>query len=186
MTPGGIISRSGIILSVSFDAINEGESDFILKNSSLLLNDENGTLVESKINNINVQINQGTAIDSETYLSDDKTSPESFEITRTKSQYAFDNKWFIVFDTQDKDSGIDHYKVCEFFKFKCEKSVSPTELDNQTPFYRVAVYAYDMNGNYTKSTIASPLFWVMLAISISILSTISLVIYRRKRMKFVV
>jgi hypothetical protein len=43
----------------------------------------------------------------------DSTSPEQFSIDLHKDDFAFSNKYFIVFNTTDKQTGIDHYEVME-------------------------------------------------------------------------
>ena len=43
----------------------------------------------------------------------DKIKPESFTISLQKDERAFGGKYFIVFNTTDKQTGLDHYEVME-------------------------------------------------------------------------
>lgn len=43
----------------------------------------------------------------------DAAPPEEFSISLERSENAFDNKYFIVFNTTDKQTGVDHYEVIE-------------------------------------------------------------------------
>ena len=79
-----------------------------------------------------------------------------------------------MFSTTDKDSNIDHYKICELFS--CVTGGSPYLLKNQTLFYNVIVYAYDTNGNSQMSYLISP--WLVLAI-VGFVFVLILIIFRR-------
>ena len=46
-------------------------------------------------------------------INSDTIAPEEFSIVLQQSVNAFGNKYFIVFNTTDKQSGIDHYEVME-------------------------------------------------------------------------
>lgn len=59
----------------------------------------------------------------------------------------FDGKYFLVFATQDKGSGISHYEVCEGGKRKCAIAESPYLLQNQKLNQKIFVKAVDKNGN---------------------------------------
>lgn len=57
----------------------------------------------------------GAAIDDSwrTRVQDDTIPPADFSITLAQVDGAFSGKYFITFNTQDKQSGIDHYEVIE-------------------------------------------------------------------------
>ena len=46
-------------------------------------------------------------------VNEDKIKPEPFTILLEKGERAFGDKYFIVFNTTDKQTGIDHYEVME-------------------------------------------------------------------------
>ena len=161
ITPGGISTINGEVFKVMFRTLKTGNTSLLLNNVNLFLNDGKGSTVSAKIKNENITINQGANDNiSANFAFNDKIPPEKFNIIRTKDPTIFDNKWFIVFSTVDKGSGVEHYQVCEFFK--CITAESPFLLWNQMPFYHITVKAYDMNGNFTSSTLTSVWFIILL------------------------
>lgn len=172
ITPGGISGPKSEVFKVIFRTQNIGDTVLSLKNVSLFLNDGKGTTFPAKVKDVNIKINQGKSSEIiPDLISLDKVSPEKFTITRTKNKAIFDDKYFIAFSTTDKESGIDTYQVCEFFK--CVIAESPFLLKNQTPFYRIVVNAYDLNGNFVSSAITSP--WLILVFVILTLALLVLI-----------
>ena len=158
VVPGGISVKQGEIFRVIFRAKTIGNTNLLFANANLFINDGLGTKAETKIENKSIKITKGSIVINSVIISEDKTAPEKFSIVRTRDPSIFNNQWFIVFSTEDKDSGVDHYQVCELFK--CASAESPFLLKNQTPFYYIVVKAYDMNGNFTSSTLVSS--WLIL------------------------
>ncbi|MCC6323301.1 hypothetical protein IT400_00760 [Candidatus Nomurabacteria bacterium] len=179
IVPGGVTITQGDVFSVIFRGLNEGQANITLENMNLFLNDGIGTKDEVKINNTNLIITKNTIQNEEQIISNDKTKPEKFTIERSRSRYIYDNKWFIVFSTQDKGGGVDHYDVCEFIKNNCVKGDSPYLLKYQTPFYRVVVRAYDMDGNIRDMTIVSN--WLILIIVLLVGGIIYFILYIYRR-----
>lgn len=89
----------------------------------------------------------------------DEEPPSDFSITLTKDESAFSGKYFIVFNSTDKQSGIDHYEVMEepfkeFSLFKWGRAdapwhvtESPYVLKDQTLNSTILVKAIDKAGN---------------------------------------
>jgi hypothetical protein len=92
-------------------------------------------------------------------LGEDEIPPEAFGITLLRDQSAFDNKYFIVFNTTDKQTGIDQFQVIEepvstvdLFAWGAanapwETSRSPHVLSDQTLNSVIRVKAIDKAGN---------------------------------------
>ena len=76
----------------------------------------------------------------------DTDSPESFKPIITQSPDVFNGKYFLVFVTQDKGSGIDHYEVSEGGG-KFMVAASPYLLKNQKLNKKITVMAIDKSGN---------------------------------------
>ncbi len=167
--PGGY-SGKGKIFSVVFQSLKQGDTSIDFGNLKILLNDGSGTPVQTsstrarvKISNIKVseEILRAKPADSE--------SPESFQIYLSNDENVFNGKWFIVFATQDKNSGIDRYEVSEqkqgflnFFRsFQWTGAESPYLLDDQGLSSDVYVRAFDRAGNYRTEYLApaNPLSW---------------------------
>ena len=156
ITPGGIVTPKGEIFKIVFKTILKGETSLSLENINLYLNDGKGTIVNSKVKNLTLSINNIENKKDKNVAEGDMISPEKFDLLRTQDPSLFDNKYFLVFNSTDKQSGIDHYKICELFS--CKIGESPYLLKNQTSFYGVFVFAYDGSGNYSISYLISPLF----------------------------
>ena len=92
-------------------------------------------------------------------VSYDDELPSDFTITLTKDEAAFSGQYFIVFNSNDKQSGIDHYEVMEepFREFNAFKwgradapwitTESPYVLLDQTLNSTIRVKSIDKAGN---------------------------------------
>jgi hypothetical protein len=167
--PGGLSTANGEVFRIFAKTIKEGEGNFILSNTNLYLNDGKGSLIPVKNSDILIKINKELFNQVEKIKKyNDFISPEKFNITRAKSIYLFHGNSFIVFSTEDKGSGIENYQICEFPNRNCVNENSPYLLKNQTPFYRIIVRAYDIEGNVREEVLVSRWF-VLLVVFISIL-----------------
>jgi hypothetical protein len=89
----------------------------------------------------------------------DEISPEKFSITLDRTPNAYSNRYFITFNTTDKQSGIDHYEVIEepldtknLFNWGAEtapwlEARSPYVLEDQSLNSTIRVRAIDKAGN---------------------------------------
>ncbi len=152
ITPGGINAHNIELFKISFRAQIIGKSQISINNIKLFIND--GAATMSKANSVPgaISITPRTAPDSEIEIVD-FTPPEKFKAERAKNIAIYDNKWFAVFNTADKTSGIKSYEICELWR--CNTGVSPYQLSNQSPFYLIEIIAYDNNGNKTSTWIIS-------------------------------
>ena len=79
-------------------------------------------------------------------LEKDKIPPEPFEIKINQEPAAFDGKYFIIFSTTDKQSGIDYYEVKEGGK-DWKEADSPYLLEDQSLKSIIKVKAVDKARN---------------------------------------
>lgn len=180
ITPGGISALNSEVFKVMFRTLKTGNTSLLLNNVNLFLNDGQGSSVLAKIKNADMIINQGVNDNNPAnFVFNDKIPPEKFNIIRTKDPTIFDGKWFIAFSTVDKGSGVDHYQVCELFK--CISGESPFLLNNQTPSYYIVVNVYDVNGNFSSSTLTSP-WLIILLVFLLLVVIIYLCFYLRKKL----
>ena len=147
--PGGYTGKNGLMLTVTFRGIKEGEGKIsFLKDSQTLLNDGVGTKAVLSVTDLKILISSSP--DSQFQIPDsifqDTESPETFRPEIASDQNIFDGKWFLVFATQDKGSGIDHYEVCEG-KEPCVAAESPYLLKNQKLDKKITVKAIDKKDN---------------------------------------
>lgn len=100
-------------------------------------------------------------------IQDDDQPPADFVIELTKDTVAFDGKYFVTFNSTDKQSGIDHYEVMEepfseFYTFSWGRvdapwiqAESPYVLKDQTLNSTIRVKAVDKAGNERIETFVS-------------------------------
>ena len=179
IVPGGVVVSKGEVFSISFKASRKGGASLSLQDINLLLNDGQGTKDKARVINNTITITDSSGAANDQVSLSDKKEPESFSIIRTRNSAIFDNKYFIVFSTQDKGSGLDHYEICEFLEKNCITSDSPYELKQQTFLYRIFVKAYDGEGNVHKEVITSPGLILVVVIFLLALLLGIMTIYRR-------
>lgn len=103
-------------LTIGPSGPKEGKITFS-NNSTILLSDGLGTPTEiiSQGSDFSI-VPPGQATSTQGWfetLQEDATQPEPFSIRLVRDKSVFDGRWYIVFNTLDKQSGIDHYEVYE-------------------------------------------------------------------------
>ena len=153
ITPGGYTLDKGLILSIVFKAKKEGNALIKINNGSVLKNDGNGTESKLKISNLDINIlyNDQTKED-QTLNIKDKESPDIFKPEISHDPSLFNNKWFITFVAQDKESGIDRYEIKEsryhIFDFSgWIRAENPYLLVDQSLNSFIFIKAIDKAGN---------------------------------------
>jgi hypothetical protein len=177
--PGGIVLNNNNIFSIIFRANKNGQDTLTIKNLKLLINDGSGTALDASVINTDINIT-GTVLGTKTSIDlRDYVKPNKFTVNRTKNDSLFENKWFIVFNTQDKESGIDHYLVCEGIRSECVNAVSPYLLNKQSIFYYIKVIAVDGSGN-KQSAIAFSKIYYLIFVGLILLLSVFYIKYLKK------
>jgi len=118
--------------------------------SKVLLNDGLGTEANLKLEEGQYKILKEKEKSPEKVLgkelSEDKTPPEPFGILVLKDLQIFEGKYFITFNTQDKQTGIDHYEIKEGDR-NWKIAESPYLLEDQKLQSIIKVKAVDKAGN---------------------------------------
>jgi len=162
--PGGYNGYLGKrkIVSLTFLAKNNGASSVVISQAQALLNDGAGTAAAVTSANFGFSISASApAVSSEP--TKDQERPESFAIYLSKDKNIFNGKWFVVFATQDKKSGISHYEVAEdkknvgveYDKLNWHRAESPYVLSDQSLGDFVYVKAIDNQENEKVSVLPS-------------------------------
>lgn len=148
IVPGGYNASHAKLFSIIFLAKTEGFAKIDFKDIKILRNDGQGTEASVSISNSQFQILNLPSNDLAPITSKktDITPPEKFVPQIEFDEAIFDGQWFLVFNAQDKGSGIDHYEVCEG-KRKCIVASSPYLLQNQYLDEEIIVKAIDKSGN---------------------------------------
>ena len=166
ITPGGYKDAKGLIFSVIFRAKKEGEASVEISEAKALLNDGRGTETKTGVKKLLVSIRADISVPSWS-VPKDAEPPETFRPEIARDESLFDGKWFLVFATQDKSSGIDHYEVKEsrqkiFTLFqKWVLAESPYILADQELRSFIFMKAIDKAGNerIAKINPQNPLGW---------------------------
>lgn len=133
------------------------------ENAAAYLNDGQGTRIAVDTQDADIAV-AGTydALSDEAWrdrVLADSDAPEDFSVVLSRTNNAFQGKYFITFSTTDKQTGIDHYEVMEqpldqfnFFNFGAatapwQEVVSPYVLDDQSLNSTIFVKAVDKAGN---------------------------------------
>lgn len=155
----GLKTTEGKILSLILKTRNEGQAGIKILSAQALLNNGQATPAELKKNSYQIKIVQTSAenqISSSSPSSQaDYYPPEPFNTTIARDQNLHENKFVIIFSTQDKNSGIDHYEVKEGEQDFTEAK-SPYVLKNQNLDENIVVRAYDKAGNSRDSLFYAP------------------------------
>lgn len=162
-----VFSSPGLQISTT-ESGNVASIDFS-EQSRALLNDGFGTDAPLQLfgSNITLNKNAGSEVvnDWADRVADDFIPPEEFSITLERSSNAFSNRYFVVFNTTDKQSGIDYYEIIEepaedrgLFTWGAVDAPwvtaqSPYVLQDQSLNSTIRVRAYDKAGNEYVATL---------------------------------
>lgn len=144
--PGGFRGENGLIFSVLFRAKKSGDGSIAIEDVKILKNDGAGTAVETQVSGLHFLISY-EAPETQLAKIKDIDPPESFVPEVASDPALFNDKWFLVFTTQDKGLGIDHYEIREGFWGEFRVAQSPYLLQNQNLDKKIFVKAVDKNGN---------------------------------------
>jgi len=147
--PGGFSGKEGnlLIIKLSVNPVSGGfaELSFNKEKTKVFLNTPAGLGDSLELNEVRLPIVKGK--ENISVEISDTEPPEDFKPEIAKDPNIFEGKYFLVFVTQDKKSGIDHYEVCEKVKTKCVIAESPYLLQNQKLDQKIFVKAIDKSGN---------------------------------------
>ncbi|MDP2703930.1 MAG: cohesin domain-containing protein [bacterium] len=112
ITPGGFIGKRGLIFRITFLAKEEGIGKVAMQSIKALRNDGSGSEVGISASPLEVAVT-AQALPLPPKKIKDEEPPESFKPEIARDPTLFGGKWFLVFATQDKGSGIDRYEIKE-------------------------------------------------------------------------
>ncbi|OGZ63836.1 MAG: hypothetical protein A3A98_00930 [Candidatus Staskawiczbacteria bacterium RIFCSPLOWO2_01_FULL_40_39] len=160
--PGGFMSQKGYLFSLIFRAVETGNATIAADQEKVLLDDGEGS--ETSISKaplaINIVEKSSSPLFTPLY---DPVLPEAFEPQISKDPNVYEEKYFLTFATQDKDSGVDYYEVMESGQFGSFASLlkkrqwvraeSPYLLQDQSLKSVISVKAVDRAGNERLATV---------------------------------
>jgi hypothetical protein len=164
---GGISGRNLNLVDLVFEAKESGRAKIeIDENSKVLLNDGLGTktkliALSQSFNILDIEnlSRSELALLREKIKIKDNFPPEPFKIYLAKNKEIFNGKYYITFETKDKQSGIAYYEISEkpinfiflakpdIKNLSFKKAESPYVLEDQSLRSYVVVKAVDKAGN---------------------------------------
>lgn len=170
--PGGFSEAQGRLLMIKFKPLKEGRLrlTFLPNKTEVFLNTPDGLKDKLTLSNLSLPILKGAA-NIELSNWQDAVAPENFQPQVAQDPNLFDGQNFLIFATQDKGLGIDHYEVQEkilsrVFNFPLwdsgwQTTDSPYLLQDQKLTSQISVKAVDRAGNATLSKLSptKPLDW---------------------------
>lgn len=175
--PSGIKTTKGLIGKIYLEAsaIGQGSIGF-LPNSSVLLNDGNGTKLNLQaVNNGLFEIipkpkNDKTPVkETESPKQEtkkDTKKPNKFQIITGMDPRVFGGKNFVSFFTTDSDSGVDHYEI-KLGEGPFKIAQAPYLIDGIGSRTVIKVRAHDNSGNFREAVypgILKRLWWSIINI----------------------
>lgn len=146
--PGGVKDKKIFLFSMVFIAQKNSNIKIQTDKIRFIQNDKNNTELKSQNTSLIIKIDKNTS-DEIVHIKDpeDNYPPEDFKPIIGRSSDIFDNKYFLVFDTQDKGVGIYHYEVREGYWGKYTQAKSPFLLKYQKLDHGIYVKAVDKKQN---------------------------------------
>lgn len=190
---GKIIFRTpGLLVSEKKENIAKVR---FLEDSQVLLNDGFGTKAELTLKGAEFKISEkGIRVieEWEEEISKDQIPPQPFEISVLKEPKIFEGKYVIIFQTLDKQTGIDYYEIKEGQR-DWLRTESPYLLEDQELESIIRVRAVDKAGNermveyvpfYIMEEKPFP-YWaiILIVLVLVIVITIGYLIYRKLKKK---
>jgi hypothetical protein len=150
-SPGGLLAEDAIVFNFVLKLKEAGQLTLSPSNIGVYLHDGKGTKDEVAVKDLVVNVlpknlDVPSTDDWSAVLSNDKTAPESFEITPGKDPSIFDNRYFISFFATDAESGVAYYEVQEG-ESGLVRTESPYVLRDQSLKNLIRVTAVDKAGN---------------------------------------
>ncbi len=159
--PGGFSGARGLLLTFVFAARTPGTSLVDIVESRVLEHDGKGTELPVRTGPIEITVAPDAPI-VPSGIAEDHEPPDTFVPTVTRDQKVFDGKWFVVFATQDKGSGITRYEMVETARavtgeesgLRWRTVQSPAVLEDQTLGSYITIRAIDSAGNSRNASLS--------------------------------
>jgi len=157
-TPGGYCGRipgdpslSNILGKIIFTVMSSSTKSatvHLSSSSNLYANDGLGTVITPSMSDATITIAPHALSTSNPWLTEvskDTIPPDPFDIQVESTRGVFGGRYYAVFSTVDKQSGLDHFEILEDGVWK--NVVSPHELADQSLTGGVQIKAIDKAGN---------------------------------------
>lgn len=154
IVPGGFAGDRGLLFSLFFSSSQESLAKIEWRDFQVLAHDGQGTILSVSQVPLVLKVEDLPLANDVELSVIDGDLPENFTVDLSRDPLIFNNHWFIVFATQDKIAGVDHYEVKEEQLLRGQEETSewqhvdsPYLLKDQGLTSRVTVRAVDRAGN---------------------------------------
>jgi len=163
--PHGMSESRARILSVIVEALEAGSGSINVINANVIGNGISGRRTPLTLSRLTVNISADKAV-TPFVLKEDKKSPEPFYPRIASGPDIFDNDFFVIFQTTDDETGIDHYEIIESSKDYSDQQlkeldaslwqmvINPARLSDQSLSSFIYIKAVDRAGNQTIAKLA--------------------------------
>lgn len=154
LIPGGWQGRNGKIFSFITETTSEGNDTLFLSDTQVLLHDGEGTKAAVVTESLTLRVDETITLTDFISGENDTELPEPFIPLLSQDLNIFSGDYFLVFATQDKNSGVDHYEVLETRKKLHDErkgnwriAESPYRVSDQSLRSFIYIRAIDRSGN---------------------------------------
>ncbi|MCA9356482.1 MAG: hypothetical protein R3B64_02345 [Candidatus Paceibacterota bacterium] len=170
----------GTLFRITFRPLREGSGIVNISKAEVYKNDGLGTKLSTTTDSFIFAISKG-GDKMETELPD-TNGPEEFSPMIVTHPDVYDGKYFLIFSTTDKETGVAYYEVKEGRR-PWVRATSPYLLQDQSLRSRIWVRAFDYAGNYTTVSILGPYIRFMYLILIFLFLLLLFLLDRDERKK---
>ncbi len=147
ITPGGLSGGRKSLFNIVFQTKNTHGIGTVKMTTTVFKSDGMGTPMVLPITQQSFTISTSSVGSVQKNIPKDNDDPEPFVPLIGKDENLFNGKSFIVFSTQDKGSGIDHYEIKEGILGTYTIAESPYLLQYQSLDKIIYIKAVDRSGN---------------------------------------
>lgn len=148
IVPNGFALQKNFLFSVVFRAKQNGTGKISATGLQFLKNDGTGSSAKATFEPLTILVSdQKDSLISSIPPIEDINPPESFKPSVGSDPTLFDGRYFLVFDTLDKESGLDHFEIREGYWGNYVVAQSPYELSDQSLTKTLYVKAVDVARN---------------------------------------
>lgn len=164
IAPGGYSGSTGKLFTLIFEAKALGSPSITVTDDRILLSNGVGTSAVVHVSPLTIAIVPDVP-PSTLAIEPDTIPPDEFTPIIHRTDSAFDGKWFVTFETHDKESGIAGYFVKEslswmdvlswFDEAEWKPATSPYVLVDQMQERSIEVKAVDVAGNERRGQVVN-------------------------------
>lgn len=153
MTPGGFQGNNEKLFALRMKAKKVGTHTISIRGARLYKNDGSGSPSALDMQALSLVV-EGESLAPAKMTQLDVEPPEDFTPIIANDHNIYDGKHFIVFKTQDKGLGVDHYEIREGLFGLYVRAESPYLLKRQKVDRPIYIRAIDKEGNVREVVVA--------------------------------